>query len=390
LVIDLTAPATGVPGEVVPIVLFDRQGSDDPEPVREVPGLFVGPGRPPASRLARTIRPLDSGRRVVFADLHGHSGLSDGRGTPGGYFAFARRRGGVEVVALTDHDWQLDPREWASLVDAADAANAPGEFVALPGLETNVHGHETAIFFDSARLRALGGGASGGALTMWRETDFGASAAAFVPSPVDLIRSLDGAVVTASHTTLARGMGSPSPRPSELPGEACIEVYSAHGSSECADCERAVDSASDDGPTSDLRAHLAVRPELCLLGAGDSHDGRPGDSRWGPWSGGLTGLEVEALTRRGVFDALRAGRTWATTGRRTVLELAGGRLRIDDEVPVVDVVLVEAASGREEVVARGDVRGEALVLPAGSGGRYVRVRSADGSLAWINPRRADP
>ena len=41
---------------------------------------------------------------VRWADLHGHSGLSDGTGTPEDYFRYARDVARLDVVALTDHD----------------------------------------------------------------------------------------------------------------------------------------------------------------------------------------------------------------------------------------------------------------------------------------------
>ncbi len=389
------ASPPGVPGELRPVVLFDAQGGGDPVAVAPVPPVFITPSERPAVRENRTVHHTRSGRRVVFADLHGHSALSDGRGSPRGYFAFARSRGRLQVAALSDHDWQLAPAEFAAAVEAADVANVPGEFVALPALEINVHGHEVAWFFDTKALRTLkSAGADRGARTIWQETDFGVEAARFEPRPSSLLALLRASAVTASHTTLARGMGTPADRPAKLPGEACVEIYSAHGSSECADCRRAVttEGTDEDGPVSDVRAHLVRDPTLCLLGAGDSHDGRPGDTRWGPHSGGLTGLEVNELTRAGVLEALRAGRAWATTGTRAVLELdeATGKLRVQHGAPTVRIVYVDAATGAEQVLAAGDRRGAWIDLPRTADAAYVRVRFRDGSLAWINPRRPAP
>jgi len=56
--------------------------------------------------------------RILWADLHGHSQLSDGTGTPEAYFDYARNAAGLDVAALTDHDhWgvsKLDahPARW--------------------------------------------------------------------------------------------------------------------------------------------------------------------------------------------------------------------------------------------------------------------------------------
>jgi hypothetical protein len=384
------ASPVGVPGELQLLVLFDPHGGDEPRLLRQVPPLLITPSKRSAARGSRTVHKTRSARRVIFADLHGHSALSDGRGSPRGYFAFARERGRVQVAALTDHDWQLEPPEFREMVDAADAANVPGQFIALAGIETNIQGHEVALFFDPAPVRdLLKLGAAGGAFTIWEETDFGATGAQFAPRPRQLLQRLRKSVVTASHTTLARGMGTAHPRVGRLPAQACIEMYSAHGSSECPNCPRAVSSegSDEDGPVSDVRAHLDSNPTLCLLGTGDSHDGRPGDTRWGPFTGGLTGMEVEELTREGVLDALRTGRTWATTGERSILELdeGGGQLRIQSPTPVAEVVFV--TEGTEQVLVRGDRRGPWIEVPTARRGGYVRVRFQDGAMAWINPRR---
>ena len=42
--------------------------------------------------------------RLLFGDLHGHSNLSDGTGTPEDYFRYARDVAALDVAALTDHD----------------------------------------------------------------------------------------------------------------------------------------------------------------------------------------------------------------------------------------------------------------------------------------------
>ena len=49
-------------------------------------------------------------RRLVWGDLHGHSGVSDGTGTPEDYYAYARDVARLDVAVLTDHDhWGVRP-----------------------------------------------------------------------------------------------------------------------------------------------------------------------------------------------------------------------------------------------------------------------------------------
>lgn len=107
----------------------------------------VGAGR--KSRISR-------GTRLVHADLHNHTLLSDGDGDPALAFA-SMRSAGLDVAALTDHATISDnllgdllagllppeykqlagitPSDWARTRRLADAADQPGHFTALRGFE---------------------------------------------------------------------------------------------------------------------------------------------------------------------------------------------------------------------------------------------------------------
>ncbi|TDD98908.1 CehA/McbA family metallohydrolase [Jiangella asiatica] len=94
-------------------------------------------------------------RRLVHADLHNHTALSDGAGDPERAFA-SLRSAGLDVAALTDHAivadgalTVLDPllpadanrvlglsrRGWRLTGALADAADDPGRFTAIRGFE---------------------------------------------------------------------------------------------------------------------------------------------------------------------------------------------------------------------------------------------------------------
>jgi hypothetical protein len=100
--------------------------------------------------------------RLLFADLHNHSLLSDGRGDPDRAF-HQLREAGLDVAALTDHastprdlvrslslaDYpdhhalaigrmvprSIDETAWKRAAELADAHDVPGEFTALRGFE---------------------------------------------------------------------------------------------------------------------------------------------------------------------------------------------------------------------------------------------------------------
>ena len=98
------------------------------------------------------------GPRVLWADLHGHSSLSDGTGTPHDYYTYARDVAALDVAALTDHDhWGMQPlyshpEMWEEIETQTKAFHAPGRFVTLLGWEwTNwIHGHRHVLYFDDS------------------------------------------------------------------------------------------------------------------------------------------------------------------------------------------------------------------------------------------------
>ncbi len=353
--------------------------------------IAPAPDSPPPPPAAPPAPVPDGDRVVVWADLHGHSGLSDGRGTPAAWFAAARAQG-LDVAALSDHDWQLTDAEWATYLDAVEAADEPGAFVAIPAAEVNRAGHEVAYFFDAARLRETARGASGGAMTIWEETDLGRPG----PQVPDLLADYgrDDALLVASHSTLAPNMGTGFPLEAPLPSHALFEVYSAHGSSECEDCPRRAEgeALAPGQRVGSLHDALDAGHRFALLAAGDGHDGSPGAVRWGAHPGGLAGLEVDALTREAVHEALAAGRVWGTTGERTTLlvrwDAAGGagRAWVDTPPEAGPVEAIEVVADRAVVHRIEAPEGGAWHdLPAPSPGtrwRYVRVILPDGARAW--------
>ena len=95
-------------------------------------------------------------QRILWADLHGHTNLSDGTGTPEDYFQYARSVAALDVCALTDHDhWGMvplskSPEMWDEIRAQVARFDEPGRFVALLGFEwTNwVSGHRHVLYFD--------------------------------------------------------------------------------------------------------------------------------------------------------------------------------------------------------------------------------------------------
>jgi len=75
---------------------------------------------------------------VYYGNLHAHTGLSDGVGTPAQAFAKARDTAGLDFYAITDHDYWPDDMtdsDWSQIKKAANDYNEDGVFTAFWGFE---------------------------------------------------------------------------------------------------------------------------------------------------------------------------------------------------------------------------------------------------------------
>lgn len=94
-----------------------------------------------------TFKASESTFEHYYGQLHAHSNLSDGAGTPDEAFAYADEVANLDFFALTDHSNWFDNDTSASLADGsmskdwqtghntADEANRPGEYTAIYGYE---------------------------------------------------------------------------------------------------------------------------------------------------------------------------------------------------------------------------------------------------------------
>ena len=348
---------------------------------------------------------LDEVPRVRWADLHGHSNLSDGTGHPDDWWEYARDVAALDAACLTDHDhWGMrflddHPELWEGLQASARRVHAPGSFVALIGYEWTswVHGHRHVLHFgDEATLRS----------SLNEATD----------DPRELWSALEGepALTIAHHSA-----GDPVPvnwsfRPPEHL-EPVTEIVSVHGSSEAMDSPELVRRAQTEYT---VRYQLDQGLRLGFLGSGDGHDGHPGLAHLSPvygWRtnrttgarmgrGGLAAILSEDLTRESLLEALRARRCYATSGPRILVHTTlGGH-------PIGAVVPREGLEARLEllVVGTAPIRFLDLVYPdrvertdaedalriqvtldlpqlPDEGYLYLRVIQEDGAMAWTSP-----
>lgn len=333
--------------------------------------------------------------RILWADLHGHSAQSDGTGELEEWWRYARDVAALDVAALTDHDhWGLlfldeHPELWAANVAAARAAERPGRFLALPGFEWTswLWGHRNVVFL----------GAS---------TPLASSLDPASDTPRELWEALRGTgALSIPHHPAGGPVAVDWRIAPDLELEPLVELCSAHGSSEAPDTPQPIESAVEGGWT---RAALARGYQLGHAASGDGHDGHPGLAHLGPdYSlGGLTAILADAPERAGVLAALRARRTYATSGPRVLLRFALGSAPMGTELDVdaggsesLFVGYAGTAAVREATVVRS--HGEPVTFEGAGrtelelvgtlddlrpgGWVYVRVVQVDGHAAWSSP-----
>ncbi len=334
---------------------------------------------------------------LFWGDLHGHSGVSDGTGSPAEYFRYARDTAGLDIVALTDHDHlgalQLDesPERWEMIRRTNQAFHQPGRFVTLLGFEwTNwIFGHRHVLYFESS-----------GELLSAMNPSFETPARLW-----GALRSARAAALTFAHHSAGGPIATDWSIPPDPYFEPVTEVTSIHGSSEAPDAPVVIKNPVTGNFVRDA---LDRGYRLGFIGSGDTHDGHPGITHVGYASGGLAAIAAEQLTRESVLEALRARRVYATSGSRIVLqahlngrpmgssfdlgEADSGTARLVVSVfgtqPITRVDLVGSTGPIESISGDGSAelhfeRTEFEMRPGQY--LYLRVVQSNDATAWSSP-----
>jgi len=243
---------------------------------------------------------------LYWGDIHGHSNLSDGTGTPDNYFNYARFAAGLDVAVLTDHDTlgfdRLDenPEIWTFIKNKAEAHHKNFEFITFSGYEyTNwISGHMHVIFNGS-------------------KSPLLSSSNPAYNNPDKLWKALkDHKAITIPH----HSGGGPIAtdwnyyNPNFMP---LVEICSIHGNSESIDSPSCIYSPKKG---SFVRDALARGYKLGIIASGDTHNGHPGMGSPTIPTGGLVAFYATELTRDSIWDALKKRRVYGTSGKRIILD----------------------------------------------------------------------
>ena len=372
------------------------------------------------------------GRRVVFGDIHNHSGESSlleelpdgvgadescGIGSRESLFRYARDVAGLDFFCLSEHDWQMSDGDWSSLNEMTDGWNsADGGFVTLHGYEwtSAAYGHRNVYFRDAPS-------------SLFYSAPYAEEQNVIrdgLPTPEDLWRFLDGqprVAMTVPHHMSVRFFPLSLDRFNSSKYDRVAEIYSSWG-----------DSLEPDQPVSTSAQRVAELAfvealkdghRLGFIGSSDSHDGHPGNAQgthhrrqlFHFLGSGLAGVLVEQAERSAIFDGLHGRHCAAATSEGLMVatevegQLMGSRVssRRTARAPRVRIVAEAALPLQEVTIFKDGRRIETIPFgpdtrtidmewaddgfsPDASTSYFVKVVRGDQEMAWSSPLWMDP
>jgi hypothetical protein len=428
-------PGVSISSELSECGLTTKRFQVSPETAAEAPGSFRFYVR--AKELTGASNPVlvdpDPDRpRIFWGDLHGHTNLGQGLESPGFIYHWARDVEGLDFVAHVEHDaagdidiWvgeefrnyqgrshskgMSDIREyiketWELRKSLVREHYQEGIFVPFLGYEwaSNVYGHMNVIYrVDDAPIFYPE--------SFWQQ-DFDQQ------KLWELLQGYDALTIPHHSSTVLNWAYASGYNWAYYDRRFVrnVEIYSKWGNSESFGCPRATVHQT---PATCVIEGLGRGYRFGFVGGSDSHASRPGSDclEWG-WDGiyrqsGLTAIYSPELTRDALFDALVRRHCYATTGVRMLVDFGVNEQPMGSEITVADaqdvknvffkvygthsletVEIVKNGTPLYRYQGRDELdRAIELTIPdrAATSERedyyYLRVRQADGSMAWASP-----
>jgi hypothetical protein len=376
--------APAVPHVLVP--LAESPEPDESSDVRRANGDFAW-----ESRWGWTVG--DERRWLLFGNFHEHSDISIcdrlNDDSVGESWQALRDQERLDFGCVTDHGENFNAHLWATSSKEARANDDPGRFVTFLGEEWassfektserwpyGYYGHRNVILAD---LRCP---------KWWNPRDGS--------TPAELwkdLRALGGDFAVIPHQLADTGNVPTDWSFTDETAQPVAEVFQIRGSYEGLGAPRAAEAGID-------RAGWYLQDAFgkgVVIGVIASPD------HGGGW--GKTAVWAKDLSRKGILDALRARRTYGTTGARIVLRVrVNGRSMGEEDPAPPSSVSVEIHADCPQPIAhvevcRDGVFHEVPFTPGMSAQvtwtdpsppprrtwTYVRVRQTDGQIAWSSP-----
>ena len=307
-------------------------------------------------------------QRVHWGDPHGQTEETVGIGTLDDYFTYARDAAALDFVGHQGNDFQITAGIWQAIREKAAAYHEPGRFVSFLGYEWsgNTPGggdHNVHFLHDDGPLHRS---------SHWQVPDRTDEATDRHPVSrlYEQFRGREDVLliphVGGRHANLIEFFDDEL-----IP---LVEICSAWGVFEW---------LTDDA--------LQRGARIGFAGGSDDHTARPGFASPPPHHfgirGGLTAALASACTREALWEALKARRTYATTGVRILLDVTanghamGSAFSTDDPVELSVQVVGTAPLWRVEVLRWPEViYSHSIPVSPQPNGRY-RLR-----VGWTGAR----
>lgn len=317
-------------------------------------------------------------RRVHWGDPHGQTEETVGIGTLDDYFTYARDAAALDFVGHQGNDFQITASIWQAIREKIAAYHEPGRFVSFLGYEWsgNTPGggdHNVHFLHDDGPLHRS---------SHWQVPDRTDEAADRHPVSqlYEQFRGREDVLliphVGGRHANLIEFFDDEL-----IP---LVEICSAWGVFEW---------LTDDA--------LRRCARIGFAGGSDDHTARPGFASPPPHHfgirGGLTAALASACTREALWEALKARRTYATTGVRILLDVTanghavGSAFSTGGPVELSVHVVGTAPLWRVEVLRWPEViYSHAIPVSRPANGRYrlrvgwtgARIRARHRLTAW--------
>ena len=319
-----------------------------------------------------------TGYRVHWGDVHGHTNISDGKGSLDDYFTHARRVARLDFAIVTDHDfgnahpWWMPKEAWKLTQDKADEYTAPGRFVAIAGYEwtsqtkywTEVGGNEI-----SERLFP-------GPPRLYNHKNV------YFPTRVDyLLCAKDAAYKdpdSLAEAVSKRGGLIHNAHPGSGPDEREQFDYARRHDSVITNTEMLPDVIHHEGKAHQVKGEQMVREFLNrggrtgFISGTDTHECEPR---------ARTAILAKELTREAIFDALRHRRNYAIWNARIVVDFRiDGHLMGEEIETAGKPRITVSVKGTHAIAELAIIRNGAILLSRNPGRRSVKLEHVDESF----------
>ena len=332
--------------------------------------------------VSNPIRVCKKPRNIFWGEIHGHSELSDGNGTPDEHYTYARDVAMLDFAGLCDHDTTLEdnPERWEKAAAKARQYSLAGKFIAMLGYEGRVADDQKTEYFGDINVYYL------------RDKEDMLEPLTRPVSP-GIAKGKD--VLLVPHTPLYGGdtqMGTHWKYVKSLPPQVMplVEIFSTHGNSEYYNCPRHV--------LWQMKGHSVLDAlkqgfRLGFIGSSDYHEILTGsllriqdtprtiNNAHMQARCGLAAVRAEKLTREGIFRAMQDRRTYATSGIRAYVDFSINGHQMGTEFTVNSAVAprrMKIAVAAPEIISKLEiVRNGEVIADLANGKWFVQATFTD-------------